>query len=274
MHTQNSVLTSRLTLSIEKNDVDYSLSRLGGMRHADDNPLGVEIRKFGAATAFRIEAWPDFWYGNRVLGVDHSSEAHLEEIIDFFERLHLSFRFEIIPGMINRKLASRLHGLGFCQVSFNTALFRLPKANLKGAGKSFVVKEALPDEWDLFLDIYQDGFELPRLNLNERKAVRSWLENDRSRLYLCIARLSDKPAGVGILFVNEGIGLLADATTLPEFRGKGCHAAMIHDRINQSRKRGCDLLTSFVEFNSPSHTNLEKAGLRVAYTKSMWYLAE
>jgi len=48
----------------------------------------------------------------------------------------------------------------------------------------------------------------------------------------------------------------------------------IHHRNAQAARRGCDLLTSFVGFGLLSHLNLEKAGLRVAYTKGMWWKAE
>jgi GNAT superfamily N-acetyltransferase len=94
-------------------------------------------------------------------------------------------------------------------------------------------------------------------------------------LYLCIAHVDDVPAGVSILYMENRIGLLADATVLPDFRGKSCHTAMIQHRIAQAEKRNCDLLTSFVEFGSTSHLNLERAGLRVAYTKAvMWWKVE
>jgi hypothetical protein len=126
----------------------------------------------------------------------------------------------------------------------------------------------------MYLDLYQDGFGLPRLNTKEREAVQSWLKRAKSNLYLCIAHLDDLPAGVGVLYMENGIGLLADATTLPNFRGRDCHTSMIHHRIAQAHKQNCDLLTSFVEFGSTSHLNLEKAGLRVAYTKSMWWKVE
>jgi hypothetical protein len=49
---------------------------------------------------------------------------------------------------------------------------------------------------------------------------------------------------------------------------------MIHHRIAQAEKQNCDLLTSFVEFGSTGHLNLERAGLRVAYTKAMWWKVE
>ncbi|MEP7358959.1 MAG: GNAT family N-acetyltransferase, partial [Anaerolineales bacterium] len=78
----------------------------------------------------------------------------------------------------------------------------------------------------------------------------------------------------GILFVKDGTGLMADAAAMPAFRGKGCHGALIRQRLVVAAERGCDLLTSFVEFGSASHRNLERAGLRVAYTKAMWWAAE
>jgi hypothetical protein len=73
-------MTRELARTIEQVDVDYAVSRLGGMR-AEGNPLQIEIRRFGNATAFSIRTWPDFWYGNKVLGLDPASEGYLEEIV-------------------------------------------------------------------------------------------------------------------------------------------------------------------------------------------------
>jgi GNAT superfamily N-acetyltransferase len=222
-----------------------------------------------------IEDWPNFWYGNKVLGLEPSSESDLNEIIGLFAGSKLNFRFEIMPGNLNSSLASRLYKLGFCQMSFNTAVYGQPPFAGKGlSNEQIKVREVQPNEIDMFLNLYQDGFELPRLNEKEKDAVLAWLKRAKSSLYLCIASIDDTPAGVGILYTENGVGLLADAATLPDFRGKGCHTAMIHHRIAQAEERNCDLLTSFVEFGSTSHLNLERAGLRVAYTKSMWWKVE
>jgi hypothetical protein len=268
-------MTPELARRIEQNDIDYSLSRLEGMQKAEGNPLHIQIERFGDATAFLIEAWPDFWYGNKVLGIEPSIETRLEAIIGLFAKYNLDFRFEIMPANLNSSLATRLHKLGFCQMSFNTAVYGQPSLAVKSSTNEQVkVREVQPDEMDYFLDLYQDGFGLPRLHEKEREALVSWLEGASSNLYLCIAHVDDSPAGVGILYLNDGVGLLADATTLPSFRGKGCHTAMIYHRIAQAEQQNCDLLTSFVEFGSTSHLNLERAGLRVAYTKSMWWKVE
>jgi hypothetical protein len=209
------------------------------------------------------------------LGLEPTSEVYLDQIIDLFTSRHLSFRFEIMPGNLNSSLASRLHKLGFCQMSFNTAVYGQPSLAANPSKNDHIeIRAVQPNEVDLFLDLYQDGFELPRLQHQEKEAVLSWLQRAKSSLYLCIAHIDDLPAGVGVLYMENGIGLLADATTLPGFRGKGCHTAMIHHRIAQAKKQNCDLLTSFVEFGATSHLNLERAGLRVAYTKSMWWKVE
>jgi GNAT superfamily N-acetyltransferase len=268
-------MTSQLARRIEQNDIDYSLSRLEGMQQARGNPLRIEINRYGNVNAFLIQTWPDFWYGNKVLGLEPSSEIYLDQIIELFNSHSLSFRFEIMPGSLNSSLASRLHKLRFSQMGFNTAVYGIPALAVKpSSNEQLRIREVQPNEIDLFLDLYQDGFGLPRLNNKEREAVLSWLNRAKSNLYLCIAHIDDLPAGAGILYMENGIGLLADAATLPEFRSRGCHSAMIHHRIAQAEKRGCDLLTSFVEFGSTSHLNLERAGLRVAYTKSMWWKVE
>lgn len=268
-------MTSQLARRIEQNDIDYSLSRLEGMQRTDSNPLHITIKQYGNAIAFMIKTWPDFWYGNKVLGIEPSSVIYLEEIVDLFSQHNLNFRFEIMPGNMNSSLASKLHKLEFCQMGFNTAVYGQPSLIVDASpNEQIKVREVQVDEMDLFLDLYQDGFGLPRLNAEERQAVLKWIDRAKLNLCLCIAYMDDLPAGVSILYMKDGIGLLADATTLLNFRGKGCHTAMIQHRILQAKKRRCDLLTSFVEFGSTSHLNLEKVGLRVAYTKALWWKAE
>lgn len=264
-------LTLKLAHTIERNEREYTFSRLDGMRQAASNPLKIEIQEFGGATAFLIQAWPDFWYGNRVLGLQAEDESYLDDIVHFFRAQGLDFRFEIMPGSLNSTLAIRLHELGFCQMGFSTAMYGKPMNTVAAQSKNGVeVREVRSDEIDLFLDLYQDGFGLPRLDQAEKHVVQAWLDQARSKLYLCLARVCDVPVGIGVLFIKDGIGLLADATTLRQFRGKGCHAALVQHRIEQAAQRQCELLTSFVEFGSVSHRNVERAGLRVGYTKALW----
>lgn len=267
-------ITPELARRIEQNDVDYSTCRLEGMRRAPGNPLGIDICRFGPAIAYRIEAWPNFWYGNKVLGLGPDSADQIDDIVAFFDERRLAFRLEIVPGRLTAALGARLHRLGFCQTGFSTALYGLPPKAPPPLDELMNVREVSPGEVDLFLDVYQGGFGLPRLAAKERRAVRTWLEHAKADLFLCLARANGIPAGAAVLYVKEEIGLLADAATLPDFRGAGCHAALIRARIAEAARRSCELLTGVVEFGSASHRNLGRAGMRVAYTKALWRKVE
>ena len=265
-------LTPALAYIIEQNDIEYTVARLDGMRQAEGNPLRIAIQRFGGATAFCIEAWPDFWYGNRVAGLNPGSRDHLDEIMQFFASRHLDFRIELIPGDLDSDLAGRLHRYGFSQMGFSTAMYGLPRKNQANPiTRDIDVRLVQPNEIESFIDLYQTAFGEPELSQIEKQAVRTWLERESANLYLCIALIEGQPAAVGVLYTKNGICLLADAATLPEFRGRGCHAALIQQRLAEAARRKCELVTSFVAFGSPSHRNLERAGLRVAYTKALWW---
>ena len=265
------VMTLELARQIEQMDIDYSISRLGGMQAAPGNPLGIQVKNYGNTVVFLIKAWPDFWYGQKVLGLSAMDSAYLAEIVELFRYNDLACRFEIIPGNLNETLATRLNELGFIQMGFSTALYGIPKRSLQSLPQGIAVQPVSPVQLDLFIDLYQDCFEYPRLVEKEKKIVRNWIENAHTAIDCYIASSGNQPAGIGILFSHGKLSLLADAAVLPRYRASGCHTALIQHRIDRAVERGCELLTSFPAFGSNSHRNLERAGLRIAYTKTMWY---
>jgi GNAT superfamily N-acetyltransferase len=265
------VMSLELARQIEQMDIYYSVSRMGGMQTAQGNPLGIQIKSYGNTVAFLIKAWPDFWYGQKVLGLSTSDGVFLDEIVQLFRHNDLSCRFEIIPGNLDESLAIKLNQLGFLQVGFSTALYGCPKLSLQARPEGIAVQPVSPAQIDHFIDLYQDCFEYPRLVENEKKVVRWWIEGAQHKLDCYIASIGDSPAGIGILFSHGKVSLLADAAVLPRYRTSGCHTALIQRRIDRAAERGCELITSFPAFGSNSHRNLERAGLRIAYTKTMWY---
>ena len=211
-----------------------------------------------------------FWYGNRVLGLTPLDKNYLDEIMKFFSERNISFRFEIIPGNLNRELASKLHKMGFYHAGFSAALYGLPKSLLEKPEDEVNVREVHSDEIDLFIDLYQDGFGLERLNSKEKRIVRSWYEQEKPNLSFYIAQVKGTSAGIAVFYVTNSVGLLADFATLPESRRKGCQTALMNHLIVQSKKKDCSLVASFVEFGSASHRNFHRARLRIAYTKAIW----
>jgi hypothetical protein len=52
------IVTEELAGRLERAEAEFWVSRLDSVRRYADNPLGVEIRQFGEATAFLVQALP------------------------------------------------------------------------------------------------------------------------------------------------------------------------------------------------------------------------
>jgi hypothetical protein len=70
--------------------------------------------------------------------------------------------------------------------------------------------------------------------------------------------------------IVDGVAGFALAATLPEFRGQGGQAAMLHQRMVDAEAAGAHLIVAQCEFASISQRNLQRAGFQVAYTKATW----
>lgn len=57
---------------------------------------------------------------------------------------------------------------------------------------------------------------------------------------------------------------------MPELRNNGVHGELIVRRLKQAQKAGCNLVVGQAAYGSASHRNMERAGMKVAYTKAIW----
>src|SRR5262249_12215074 len=87
---------------------------------------------------------------------------------------------------------------------------------------------------------------------------------------LSLARLDGKPAATAILYVADKVGYCADAATNPAFRGRGLQTALLHRRIADASAAGVDFVCGGADFLSPSHRNMEHAGMRVLVVRGLW----
>lgn len=126
------------------------------------------------------------------------------------------------------------------------------------------VHEVEPGEAELFAATFCDGNGAPPAS---RPSVARWAREPGWRLYL--AETDGAPAAAALLVIDDGIGCLAGASTLPAFRGRGCQTALIRTRISDAAAAGCDEVCALTA-NPASLRNLERAGLRLAYTKTAW----
>jgi GNAT superfamily N-acetyltransferase len=85
-----------------------------------------------------------------------------------------------------------------------------------------------------------------------------------------MAHVDGAPAGAAVLSIHDDIGYLAAGSVLPVFRGRGVHAALIAARIERARARQCRIVCGNAAWGSQSQRNQQRAGLVIAYVKSIW----
>jgi GNAT superfamily N-acetyltransferase len=88
------------------------------------------------------------------------------------------------------------------------------------------------------------------------------------RLYL--ATVDGLPAGVAVLYFDGEIGYLPAAATVPAYRGRGCHLALVRARLADAAEAGCKLVAAQAPPLSAGARNLQRAGLKLAYCKAIW----
>ena len=84
------------------------------------------------------------------------------------------------------------------------------------------------------------------------------------------SRIDGRPAAAAKLFLHDGVGYFADAATDPDFRGRGLQTALLRHRASVAARSGAELIYSQAAFGSTSHRNMERIGLRVLCTRSIW----
>ncbi len=73
--------------------------------------------------------------------------------------------------------------------------------------------------------------------------------------------------------IHNGVALLAGASTIAEWRGRGAQTALLAARLAYAADQGCDLAVVGAAPGSTSQVNAERQGFRIAYTRLKWHRA-
>ncbi|GAB6445970.1 hypothetical protein bcgnr5383_34470 [Bacillus cereus] len=152
------VMTLDIATEIENAEIDMLSSRLEGLQAMSGNPMQVQIKNFGSATAFssKIIAGPAF---NTVKGITNADA--IDAIISYYESLQIPCRFEITPAQGTTELFQYLSQKDFYQSSFHTALYSIPRESSSLLPSNITLRKLKENEFDIFADIYVRGFNMP-----------------------------------------------------------------------------------------------------------------
>ncbi|HDR8024319.1 GNAT family N-acetyltransferase [Bacillus cereus group sp. Bce018] len=262
----STIMTLNAAQEIENAEIHMLSSRLKALQALAENPMQVQMKKFGSATAFssKIIAGPAF---NTVKGITNTDE--LDEIISYYQSLQIPCRFEITPAQGTAELFQYLSQKGFYQSSFRTALYSIPREDPSLLPANISVRQLKENEFHIFADIYVRGFNMPSFTKDGVRQNNEILYN-KPGWHFFIAEFQNTPASIGVLYINNGVASLAASATLPEFQRKGCHTALIQKRIETAIEFNCKLIVGQARFGSSSQNNMERAHMKIAYTKSIW----
>jgi GNAT superfamily N-acetyltransferase len=194
----------------------------------------------------------------------------LNRLGDFFLSRNAPAAAEICP-FVDMSLYEKFATRGYRLLEVSNVLVReltagdSMKVSIPDAGVA--VRQAFPDEAKLWTSTVAQGFaEHYPVTQEILDVMEGFFHGKSAQAFLAFD--DGEVAGGGALTVHDGVCGLFGASTLPKFRKRGVQTALLGSRIFWALGRGCDLAVSIAQPGSISHRNIERAGFRVAYTRT------
>jgi hypothetical protein len=253
------------TLRIEN---AYTVSRMQVLQGLPGNPVGVAFREIGgAAIGLVAQSFPNPNF-NKIVGLAAGQESEIEALVAWCRDQGVKPRFEILPRTGDGVLCRELARLGFAVSDFHTSLIR-DTAPMAAVARSGDVEEVTtPQMLEEFLNAYCAGWAIPDCEGFKRNVRPHWLGREGWSLFL--ARDSGHPAASAVLCICDKVAYLADASCDPAYRRRGLQLALLQRRISEAIAAGVDFICSGAAFQSGSHRNMERAGMRIQFIRSIW----
>jgi ribosomal protein S18 acetylase RimI-like enzyme len=247
-------------------DISYTISRMSVLERLPGNPLGIRYRWVDETAVALMSRLPSF---SRVVGLRAAHESQIEPLVSWYRDHGIKPTFEMVPGHYDANLGRELARLGFFQSGFHVSLIGEP-ADVACTGDQVAIEWVTDaSSMEAYLDAYVAGWGIAEKDQDQFKAnVRPWL--DQAGWFLYVGRANGQAVAAGTLYLQDGTGYLADAATNPSFRRQGFQSALLRRRIHEARASGADLVFSGATPFSTSHRNMERAGMRVHFVRSLW----
>jgi hypothetical protein len=260
-------MTKQLASRLHQALTALTVAGLSSAQQQPGNPFGIEIRRFGSATAIRADRAPADGWWNRVVGLLPADVDLIDDIVAFYREHGRRCHVDLDPLTLTEAIARRLVACGFYPIPNGTVLYGVASSTVVEVQDSIEIREIGPDEAAQFAELWADGFEVAGADRAAALQIRmGWFTLPENRRY--VAYIDGVAAAMAALFIHNGIGHLNVGATLPAYRGRGIHFALTNRRMADAAKSGCDLLIGDTGgFGTTSQNNMERAGLHIAYTR-------
>jgi hypothetical protein len=256
----NPPATFTLGRELERVAAEYTEQRYSG----PGNPLAAELLRDGTLFATKIPFARDNPLMNGVHGLEDPAE--LPRVLEFYATTGQPCWIDV-PPYAGTALTDALCRAGFRPASHSSVMYAAPIPDLAPHSADITLIGA--GELDAFLDTMNAGFGVPEAMLPALRRNQSFWPHVAT-WHLRVARIDGVPAAAAVLSRHGRIGYLAAASTLPRFRNRGLHAALLAARLVLARRHGCELITGQAAAGSVSQCNQQRTGLTIAHTKTVW----
>jgi len=207
---------------------------------------------------------------NSVKGLSDDDVDRIEEIIRFYRERDRPFQLDVDPVGVSPKLLRRLAENGLSQQHFHSVLYGLPAIEAPDLPSGITIRPVENDaDFDIYAGIHCVGSGMDIAHKHHFIENNIGLLN-RPGWNLFMASWEDEPAAVGVMHISGRTASLTLAATHPDFRNKGLQTALLKWRLHEAYKAECELVAAQAAFGSSSQNNMERAGMRIAWTRAVW----
>lgn len=270
-HTSNN-LSTEMMVDIERIEMEAWADCYAAAPAAFARDVGLSMKRMNDFALFALEKAPHSLF-NRSLGIGVArpvGDATLDEAMTWL-RNHCGPEWAVplavgaqpveLPGWLSAKgLTLAKAGIAkFWRVATGPAKVDCPY-DVRLVTPEQAADFAITAQQGLGMD---EGFDTWFATLCGRPHWRTYVAYDGST-----------PAGVGAMFVKDGLAWLGFGATLPAYRGRGVQNAVLARRIGEAVALGATMLsidTFHAGAGEPlngSHRNVIRAGFSLAYVRS------
>jgi GNAT superfamily N-acetyltransferase len=183
--------------------------------------------------------------------------------------------FEVPPTDANQPLREALGHRGFFPRRFQAVLACEPRIDDFPLTTRVDVRTPRGDEMAAYMHTFMEGFR--ERNQTWSDAERQDREHEMIQEYgdpscwrLLLATVDGEHAGIGILWLDGPTAFFSNGATVPRFRRRGVHGALIRARLNEAALAGADIVYVDTTVSSAAERNLRRYGFQLVCHLGMW----
>jgi ribosomal protein S18 acetylase RimI-like enzyme len=242
-------------------------------RHLSDRK--VLIRDFAGGIA--VAAGPGAPYSKIAgLGFEPIDVSALDALEQRYTANGTPVRVEL-PTLANPEIGAMLTRRGYTLEGFENVLgLALPVES--PSTDDISVARAAEAESTQWTDVLASSFAAPDVYDGpsvDEKVDRSTLDalfqqiSEINGFVPYLARRHGEVAGAGGMRLADGIAQLCGAGTLPAHRRRGVQTALLHYRLADAARAGCDIAIVTTQPGSVSQQNVQRQGFEVLYARAI-----